>query len=73
VIELAKPRSAEPWVQGFLSAALFSDRGAVRNIDLTPKGTTRLEHGSTYQLVVTNPHDLGEKIRKVRYGLMVSN
>lgn len=56
---------AELWVQGYLTAAIFSDRGALRNIDLTPKGTARLEHGSTYQVVVTNPHDLGDRIRKV--------
>lgn len=55
---------AEPWVQGYLTAAIFSDRGALRNIDLTPKGT-RLEHGTTYQVVITNPHDLGDRIRKV--------
>lgn len=64
-IEMAKPRAAEPWVQGYLTAAIFSDKGAVRNIDLTPRGTARLEHGSTYQVVITNPHDLGDKIRKV--------
>lgn len=64
-IELAKPRHAEPWVQGFLAASIFSDRGALRSIELTPKGTSRFEHGSVYQVVVTNPHDLGDKIRKV--------
>lgn len=64
-IELAKPRSAEPWVQGFLSASLFSDRGAVRSVDLTPRGTSRFEHGSVYQIVVTNPHDVGDRIKKV--------
>lgn len=63
-IDLAKPKIAEPWVQGYLTAAIFSDRGALRNIDLTPKGT-RLEHGTTYQVVITNPHDLGDRIRKV--------
>ncbi|XP_037029466.1 pancreatic triacylglycerol lipase-like [Bradysia coprophila] len=63
-IDLAKPKIAEPWVQGYLTAAIFSDRGALRNIDLTPKGT-RLEHGTTYQVVITNPHDLGNRIRKV--------
>lgn len=63
-IDLAKPKIAEHWVQGYLTAAIFSDRGALRNIDLTPKGT-RLEHGTTYQVVITNPHDLGDRIRKV--------
>uniref|UniRef100_A0A1B0GN74 Uncharacterized protein n=2 Tax=Phlebotomus papatasi TaxID=29031 RepID=A0A1B0GN74_PHLPP len=64
-VELAKPRDAETWVQGYLTAAIFSDRGAVRGVDLTPRGTARLEHGTTYQVVVTNPHDLGDRIRKV--------
>lgn len=64
-IELARPRAAEPWVQGYLVAAIFSDRGALRGLDLTPRGTVRLEHGSKYQVVITNPHDLGERIRKV--------
>uniref|UniRef100_A0A182P9X9 Lipase domain-containing protein n=1 Tax=Anopheles epiroticus TaxID=199890 RepID=A0A182P9X9_9DIPT len=64
-VELAKPKVAEPWVQGHLTAGIFSERGALRNIDLTPKGTARLEHGTTYQVVVTNPHDLGDRIRKV--------
>lgn len=62
---MAKPRMAEQWVQGYLTAAIYSDRGAVRGIDLTPRGTVRLEHGSTYQVVITNPYDLGDKIRKV--------
>lgn len=64
-IELAKPKSAEPWVQGHLTAGIFSERGAIRSIDLTPKGTARFEHGTVYQVVVTNPHDLGDRIRKV--------
>lgn len=62
---MAKPAMAERWVQGFLTAAIYSDRGAARNIDLTPRGTTRFEHGSIYQVIITNQHDLGDKIRKV--------
>lgn len=64
-VELAKPKNAETWVQGSLTAGIFSDKGNLRNIDLTPKGTQRLEHGTTYQVVITNPHDLGERITKV--------
>ncbi|XP_055317695.1 pancreatic triacylglycerol lipase-like [Sitodiplosis mosellana] len=63
-IELAKPRQAERWVQGYMTASIYSDRGALRSIDLT-KGTARLEHGSKYQIVIPNPHDLGDNIRKV--------
>lgn len=63
-IELAKPRQAERWVQGYMTASVYSDRGALRGIDLT-KGTARLEHGSKYQIVIPNPHDLGDNIRKV--------
>jgi pancreatic triacylglycerol lipase len=65
VIELAKPRGAEPWVQGYLQAGIFSDKGNLRSLDLTPKGTSKFEHGTTYIIVVTNPHDLGERISKV--------
>lgn len=67
-IQLAKPRNAESWVQGTLNAAIYSDRGAIKNMELTPKGSSaRLEHGTTYQVVVTNPHDIGDRIRKVRW------
>jgi len=65
-IVLAKPRLAESWVQGTLTAAIFSERGTIKNLELTPKGSSaRLEHGSTYQVVVTNPFDIGDRIRKV--------
>lgn len=67
IIELAKPRIAEHWVQGFLSAGLFTDTGKnLRNMDLTPKGTQRFEHGKSYMLVVTNPNDMADKVNKVR-------
>lgn len=66
IVELAKPRMAEQWVQGFLSAGLFSDRGKnLRNLDLTPKGTQRFEHGKSYMFVVTNPSEIDENINKV--------
>lgn len=66
IIELAKPRMAEHWVQGFLSAGLFSERGKnLRNLDLTPKGTQRFEHGKSYMIVVTNPNDMADKVNKV--------
>lgn len=66
IIELAKPRIAEHWVQGFLSAGLFSERGKnLRNMDLTPKGTQRFEHGKSYMIVVTNPNDMADKVNKV--------
>lgn len=65
-IVLAKPRLAESWVQGTLTAAIFSERGAIKSMELTPKGSSaRLEHGTTYQIVITNPHDIGDRIRKV--------
>lgn len=57
---------AEHWVQGFLSAGLFSERGKnLRNLDLTPKGTQRFEHGKSYMIVVTNPNDMADKVNKV--------
>ncbi|CRL07123.1 CLUMA_CG020119, isoform A [Clunio marinus] len=66
IIELAKPRVAEQWVQGFLSAGLFSERGKnLRNLDLTPKGTQRFEHGKSYIIVVTNANELADRVNKV--------
>jgi pancreatic triacylglycerol lipase len=66
IIELAKPRMAEQWVQGFLSAGLFSERGKnLRNLDLTPKGTQRFEHGKSYMFVVTSPSEIDDNINKV--------
>lgn len=57
---------AEHWVQGFLSAGLFSERGKnLRNLDLTPKGTQRFEHGKSYMIVVTNPSDMADRVNKV--------
>lgn len=68
IVELAKPRIAEQWVQGFMSAGLFSERGKnLRNLDLTPKGTQRFEHGKSYMFVVTNPSDMSDKVNKVSY------
>jgi pancreatic triacylglycerol lipase len=66
IIELAKPVMAEKWVQGFLSAGIFTERGkSMRNLDLTPKGTQRFEHGKSYMIVITNPNDVGDKVNKV--------
>jgi pancreatic triacylglycerol lipase len=66
IIELAKPNQAERWVQGFLSAGIFTQNGKnLRNLDLTPKGTQRFEHGKSYMIVVTNPNEVGDKISKV--------
>ncbi|XP_077289795.1 pancreatic triacylglycerol lipase-like [Arctopsyche grandis] len=65
VINLAHPKGAESWVQGFLKASLHSDRGVIRGLDLTPNNYVRLEHGTTHTTVVTHPVDLGGKIRKV--------
>lgn len=64
-MELAKPQVAEHWVRGYIRVNIYSDRGTLRNIDLTPKLPARMEHGSSYQIVITNPHDLGEKFKKI--------
>ncbi|KAG7299776.1 hypothetical protein JYU34_016785 [Plutella xylostella] len=64
-IQLANPKGAESWVQGFLKVTLLSDRGVIRGMDLTPANYVKLEHGTTYTIVVTNPMDLGGKVRKV--------
>jgi pancreatic triacylglycerol lipase len=68
IIELAKPDKAERWLQGFLTAGIFTERGkSLRNLDLTPKGTQKFEHGKSYMFVITNPNDIGDRINKVSF------
>lgn len=63
-IELAKPRMAESWVQGFIKAALYSPNGIIQ-VDLTPSGEEKFEHGTSFTSVVSHPADLGDDIKKV--------
>lgn len=36
-INLARPSTAESWVQGFMKVTLHADKGVIRNMDLTPR------------------------------------
>ncbi|KAG7212404.1 hypothetical protein KM043_012722 [Ampulex compressa] len=67
-ISLARPPTAESWVQGFMKVTLHAENGLIRNMDLTPSGYMKLEHGSTARIVVAHPaggtSDIG-KIRRV--------
>ncbi|XP_018335884.1 pancreatic triacylglycerol lipase [Agrilus planipennis] len=63
-VELAKPAYAETWVQGIIRASIFAPQGVI-NVDLTPQGDTKLEHGTTYAIVVSHPADLGGNVKKV--------
>ncbi|PSN39632.1 hypothetical protein C0J52_13799 [Blattella germanica] len=65
-VELAKPPKAENWVQGFMRISLQGDTGEIRNLDLTPSGYVRLQHGQSRSFVVAHPTDV-EKIRKVEF------
>ncbi|KAJ9576895.1 hypothetical protein L9F63_006513, partial [Diploptera punctata] len=65
-VELAKPPKAENWVQGFMRISLRSDSGEIQNLDLTPSGYVRLQHGQSRSFVVTHPAHAG-KIRKVEF------
>ncbi|XP_020283949.1 pancreatic triacylglycerol lipase-like isoform X2 [Pseudomyrmex gracilis] len=65
-INLAKPPTAESWVQGFMKVTLHADKGVIRNMDLTPSGYMKLEHGSTVRMVVTHPTGSIGSIGKVR-------
>lgn len=69
IVELAKPVMAEKWVQGFLTAGIYTEGGkkSLRNLDLTPKGTQKFEHGKSYMFVITNPNDIGDRINKVSF------
>lgn len=63
-IELAKPSMAEKWVIGSLKAQVLGPKGVIQ-INLTPSGDAKLEHGSTYTTVVSHPSDLGGNIKKM--------
>ncbi|KAF4517604.1 hypothetical protein B566_EDAN008595 [Ephemera danica] len=65
-LELARPPRAEVWVQGFMRISLLSDDAAARNIDLTPSGYVKLQHGHSRTFVVSHPVELGT-IRKVEF------
>nr|CAD7194230.1 unnamed protein product [Timema douglasi] len=65
-IDLAKPPRAESWVQGYMKVSLHSEDGVVRNLDLTPNGYVKLQHGQSRSLVVTHPSDVG-RLRKVEF------
>lgn len=66
---MAKPFTAKSWVRGSLTASIHSERGVFRGISLTT-GISRLQHGSTYQIVVPNWHDLGDNIHTVELSWM---
>jgi len=67
-VELAKPAIAENWVQGFLKASLHSSH-AVIHLDMAAPASSgsdlKLEHGTTFSMVVSHPSDLGGDVKKV--------
>ncbi|XP_065212217.1 pancreatic triacylglycerol lipase-like [Planococcus citri] len=65
-LDLARPPRAETWVQGFMKVTLHSDNGVIRNLDLTPNGYEKLEHGTSRSFVVTHPDDIG-RIRRIEF------
>ncbi|XP_063229934.1 pancreatic triacylglycerol lipase-like [Bacillus rossius redtenbacheri] len=65
-LDLAKPPRAESWVQGYMKITLHSDNGVIKNMDLTPSGYVRLEHGQVRSFVATHPADAG-RIHKVEF------
>ncbi|XP_015514393.1 pancreatic triacylglycerol lipase-like isoform X2 [Neodiprion virginianus] len=65
-IDLARPSTAESWVQGFMKATLHADNGVIRNLDLTPSGYMKLEHGTTARMVVSHTGGASGDIGKIR-------
>ncbi|CAB3377364.1 pancreatic triacylglycerol lipase-like isoform X2 [Cloeon dipterum] len=65
-LELARPPRAEDWVQGFMRISLHSDDAMARNIDLTPTGYVKLQHGHSRTFVVSHPAELGP-IKKIDF------
>ncbi|XP_008212238.1 pancreatic triacylglycerol lipase isoform X2 [Nasonia vitripennis] len=65
-INLARPPTAESWVQGYMKVTLHADNGVIRNMDLTPSGYMKLEHGTTTRMVVAHPGGSTGEIGKIR-------
>lgn len=65
-LDLARPPRAESWVQGYMKISMHSDSGVIRNLDLTPSGYIKLQHGSSRSFVVSHPID-ARKIRKIEF------
>ncbi|KAK0175918.1 hypothetical protein PV328_000107 [Microctonus aethiopoides] len=65
-INMARPPTAESWVQGFMRVTLHADNGIIRNMDLTPNGYMKLEHGTTRRIVVAHPGGAANDIGKIR-------
>ncbi|XP_071874686.1 pancreatic lipase-related protein 2 isoform X1 [Bombus fervidus] len=65
-IDLARPPSAESWVQGFLKVTFHAENDIIRDIDLTPSGYMKLEHGSTVRMVVAHSAGASGELGKIR-------
>ncbi|XP_043465079.1 pancreatic triacylglycerol lipase-like isoform X1 [Leptopilina heterotoma] len=65
-INLARPPTAESWVQGFIKVTFHAENGIIRNIDLTPSGYMKLEHGTSTRMVVAHPGGSTGEIGKIR-------
>ncbi|XP_012344813.1 pancreatic triacylglycerol lipase-like isoform X3 [Apis florea] len=65
-INLAQPSSAESWVQGFMKVTLHAENGIIRDVDLTPSGYMKLEHGSTVRMVVAHPVGASASLGKIK-------
>lgn len=65
-INLAQPSSAESWVQGFMKVTFHAENGIIRDVDLTPSGYMKLEHGSTVRMVVAHPAGTSTSLGKIR-------
>ncbi|XP_006618059.1 pancreatic lipase-related protein 2-like isoform X4 [Apis dorsata] len=65
-INLAQPSSAESWVQGFMKVTLHAENGIIRDVDLTPSGYMKLEHGSTVRMVVAHPAGAFASLGKIK-------
>ncbi|XP_054275869.1 pancreatic triacylglycerol lipase-like isoform X2 [Macrosteles quadrilineatus] len=63
-VDLAKPPKAESWVQGYMKVTLHSDNNIIRNLDLTPSGYEKFQHGTSRSFVVTHVDNIGP-VRKV--------
>jgi len=56
---LAQPKHAERWVQGFLKVNLYGTQSEITDVDLTPEESLKVTHGTSTGFVLAFSRQLG--------------
>lgn len=59
-LDLAQPREAETWVQGYLSLSLVGDKDSLLEHEISPDESVKYYHGEAYKYMIKSPTDLGK-------------